>query len=71
MTYSWDGIVIIMTRLQAVILRNPGLSFGRVEIFLISKAWLCRPTQLSVEWVPGALTLGVNQLVHEGDFTSI
>jgi hypothetical protein len=42
------------------------------EIFTSPKPsfclWGC--TQLPVDWVPGAVTLGVNQLGHVADFTS-
>jgi len=57
---SWERVFNIVARLLAGQLRNCDLIFLRNKIFLVflvSRLAL-GPTQLSVEWVAGAISLG-------------
>jgi hypothetical protein len=49
--------------------RGQSLSLGRVKNFLFSMSSRSAlvPTQPPVQWVPGALSLGVKQQGHEAD----
>ena len=61
---SWERVFSIVARLLAGQLRNCDLIFLRNKIFLVflvSRLAL-GPTQLSVEWVAGAISLGVKWL---------
>jgi hypothetical protein len=68
---SWDSVVGIATgyRLDDRGVRVQDLSLGRVKNFLFSTS--SRPalesTQPPIQWVPGALSLGVKRSGREAD----
>jgi hypothetical protein len=63
---SWDSSVSIAKGLQA---GRPRFDSRQCKIFLFSTASrpTLEPTQPPIQWVPGALSLGVKQQGHQAD----
>jgi hypothetical protein len=62
-----DSSVGIATRLWAGQLRNQDLIPGKGRSFSVLHRLALRPTQPTVQLIPGALSLGVKQVGHEAD----